>query len=148
MKKNHPTQEKSLLVDYGTEECSMVRYQEDGTRNALALDNRSAIRFDEEGRLDPFILQSYSNNGFYIFEGIIKEKELQEIEKDLTNLLDHAPVTKGARMTQQGGQSFNSACRLQEITWVKPLSDEAGGTSKSHGRHPVKMFGSFYEKYR
>ena len=90
---DHPSLEKSVLVDYGTEESAMVRYREEGTRRALVLDNRSAIRFDEEGRLDPVILQSYSRNGFYIFEGILKEEELQDIEQDLADLLDHAPVT-------------------------------------------------------
>ncbi len=137
---DHPSLEKSVLVDYGTEESAMVRYREEGTRRALVLDNRSAIRFDEEGRLDPVILQSYSRNGFYIFEGILKEEELQDIEQDLADLLDHAPVTKGAQVDHQGRPAFNAACQLQDISWVKPLSDEAGGTTKNHSRHQVKMF--------
>lgn len=140
MSREYPSIEKTVLVDYGTEESAMVRYREEGTQRALALDNRGAIRFDEDGRLDPAILQSYSRNGFYIFDGVLKEEELQDIEQDLTDLLDQAPVTKDSQVDHKGRPAFNAACQLQEISWVKPLSDEVGGTSKMHGRHPAKMF--------
>ena len=122
------------------EKSAKTLYEKEGTRRALELDNRGAIRFDEEGRLDPVILQSYSRNGFFIFEGVIKGEELQDIEQDLADLLDHAPVTKGAKVDHKGRPSFNASCQLEQINWVKPLSDAVGGSTKNHGRHPVKMY--------
>ena len=81
-------------VDYGADEAEMVRYRADGTARALAMDNRGPIRFGADGTLDPAILDAYSRHGFYILENVVDAAELADIERDLADLLDRAPVTR------------------------------------------------------
>ena len=127
-------------VDYGPEEPAMLRYRKEGTQQALALDNRGAIRFNDEGLLDPAILEAYSRYGFYVFEGVLNEEELQAIEKDLVDLQDRAPVSKGAQVDHKGRPAFNASCHPNTILWAKPLSDKFGGSEHNYGRHPAKMY--------
>ncbi len=127
-------------VDYGSEEAAMVRYREEGTQQALALYNRGPIRFNDEGLLDPAILESYSRCGFYIFEGVLNEEELQAIDRDLVDLQERAPVSKGAQVDHLGRPAFNASCHPNTILWAKPLSDQYGGSEHNYGRHPAKMY--------
>ncbi len=127
------------VSDYGADEEAMVRYRADGERRALALDNRGPIRFDEQGRLDPAILDAYGRHGFYVFEGVLGAEELADIERDVAELLDRAPVTKGAELDRHGRPALGVDCTARNVSWVRPLSDPIGGTSASNGRHPAKM---------
>ncbi len=127
------------VSDYGADEEAMVRYRGDGERRALALDNRGPIRFDEQGRLDPAILDAYGRHGFYVFEGVLGAEELADIERDVAELLDRAPVTKGAELDRHGRPALGVDCTARNVSWVRPLSDPIGGTSASNGRHPAKM---------
>lgn len=126
-------------VDYGADEPAMARYREDGERRALALDNRGPIRFDAEGRLDPEILEAYSRHGFYVFQGVLDGDELNDIERDVAEMLARAPVTKGASLDAEGRPALGIDCRARNISWVRPLSDPLGGTDFANGRHPAKM---------
>ncbi len=127
------------VSDYGADEDAMVAYRADGERRALALDNRGPIRFDEQGRLDPAILDAYGRHGFYVFEGVLGAEELADIERDVAELLDRAPVTKGAEIDRHGRPALGADCTARNVSWVRPLSDPLGGTSASNGRHPAKM---------
>src|SRR5262245_38927412 len=108
------------LVDYGSEEPAMVRYREDGTRRALALANRGPIMFDAAGRPDPAILDAYSRCGFYVFEGVIAQAELDDIERDLVDLLERAPVTRDAPFDRHGRPALGADRHGAQIVWVKP----------------------------
>ena len=46
--------------------------------------------------VDPAILDAYERTGFYVFEGVLDQDELDDIERDVIEILDRAPVTKGA----------------------------------------------------
>lgn len=127
-------------VDYGSEEAAMVRYREDGERRAAALRNRGPIRFDARGKLDPAIVEAYSRCGFYIFEGVLKQAELDDIERDVAEMLANAPVTRGALLDRQGRPALGADNKAPTISWVRPLSDPLGGTKFANGRHPAKMF--------
>ncbi len=127
------------VVDYGDAEADMVRYRQEGTERALALDNRGPIRFDEDGRLDQSILDSYSRHGFYILEGVLKSDELADLERDVADLLDRAPVAKDATVDRHGRPALGVDCEARNVSGVRPLSDPIGGTDASHGRHPAKM---------
>jgi hypothetical protein len=127
-------------VDYGSEEAAMVRYRQDGERRALALGNRGPIRFDAEGKLAKDILDAYSRCGFYVFERVLKADELADIERDVADMLDRAPVAKGAQVDRHGRPALGADCAALTVSWVKPLSDPVGGTKHAHGRHPAKMF--------
>lgn len=126
-------------ADYGDDEAAMVRYRREGTERALALDNRGPIRFDEAGNLDPAILESYSRHGFYILEGALGSEDLADLEHDVAELLDRAPVTKGAPLDRHGRRALGADCEARNVSWVRPLSDPIGGTDAAHGRHPAKM---------
>jgi hypothetical protein len=128
------------IVDYGTEEAAMVRYRADGERRAMALGNRGPIRFGADGKLDPAILGAYLRCGFYVFEGVLGAEELADIERDVADMLDHAPTTKGAELDRHGRRALGVDCKGLNLSWVRPLSDPVGGTKHVQGRHPAKMF--------
>lgn len=144
-----PTSEGNTMVnlplldvpigDYGADEPAMVEYRADGTRRALALDNRGPIRFADDGTLDPAIIESYSRHGFYIFEGVFGEAELGEIEHDVADMLDRAPIAKDAAVDRHGRPALGVGLKARNVGWVKPLSDPLGGTDASYGRHEAKM---------
>jgi hypothetical protein len=125
--------------DYGANEPAMARYREEGTRRALALGNRGPLHFTPDGALAPEIRAAYSRCGFYVFEGLLGEEELADLERDVNELLARAPVTRGAPFDRDGRPALSSDCRAPNLSWVRPLSDPLGGTAAAHGRHPVKM---------
>ena len=126
-------------VDYGPDEAAMVRYRAEGTQRALGLDNRGPIRFDADGNLDPAILDAYSRHGFYIFEGVLGPEERADLEHDVADMLDRAPVTKGADVDRYGRPALGTGCSGRNVSWVRPLSDPVGGTDVAYGRHEAKM---------
>lgn len=128
------------IGDYGTEEAAMVRYRAEGEERAAALGNRGPIRRTSDGRIDPAIVESYKEHGFYIFTGVISPEELDDIERDVADMLDRMPVTKGATLDRHGRPALGTDGTGHNVSWVRPLSDPLGGTSFAHGRHPVKMF--------
>lgn len=126
-------------VDYGPEEAAMAQYRAEGTARALALGNRGPLRFDGAGNPDPAILEAYRRHGFYVFEGVLGQAELDEIESDVIDMLERAPVHKGADVDRHGRPALGVGCRAATLSWVRPLSDPLGGTAFANGRHPVKM---------
>lgn len=126
-------------ADYGADEDEMARYREEGTARALAMDNRGPVRFGPDGKLDPAILDSYSRHGFYILEKVLGSAELADIERDLADLMDRAPVEKDGEVDKHGRPAFTAGQTSRTLGWVKPLSDPLGGTDASYGRHPAKM---------
>lgn len=127
------------IVDYGEAEADMARYRREGEDRAAGLGNRGPIRFDSDGRLDPEILDAYEEHGFYVFRSVLGRDELDDIEGDVIDLLDRAPVDKGADVDRHGRPALGSDGRAQNILWVRPLSDPWGGTDAANGRHPSKM---------
>ena len=130
---------KVPIVDYGPEQAAMERYRREGEERAMRLGNRGPLRFDAHGDLDPAIVDAYTRCGFYIFEGLLKDDELGDIERDVAAMIENAPITKDAKVDRYGRPALGVDCKALNISWVKPLSDPLGGTSFAHGRHPVKM---------
>ena len=130
---------KVPIVDYGAEQAAMARYRAEGEERAMRLGNRGPIRFDREGKLDRAILDAYSRCGFYIFEGVLGADELKDIERDVADMLERAPVTKGSPVDRHGRPALSADRKAPNLSWVRPLSDPLGGTSFANGRHPVKM---------
>ncbi len=126
-------------TDYGDHEAAMQAYREAGTARALALGNRGPLRFDADGGLAADIREAYSEHGFYVFEGLLGETELADLEADLIDMLERMPVRKGAEVDRHGRPALGTGCRARNVSWVKPLSDPLGGTGYAHGRHPAKM---------
>lgn len=126
-------------TDFGAQEELMNRYRVEGTARALALDNRGPVRMDASGKLDPAILDAYSRHGFYVFQGVLGEAERTDLERDLANLLDRAPVTKDSKVDKHGRLALGADCKGRNVSMVKPLTDLYGGTDRNNGRHPTKM---------
>ncbi len=126
-------------ADYGEHEAAMQAYLQEGTRKALALDNRGPIRYTATGSVHPDILEAYSSYGFYIFTGVISPAELHDLERDVIDMWERAPVNKDATVDRQGRPALAHDNAARTLSWVRPLSDPIGGTPVSHGRHPAKM---------
>lgn len=129
-----------VRTDYGPHEGAMQAYLAGGERRALALGNRGPIRFDASGSLDRSILDAYWRHGFYVFTGVLGEAELTDIERDVMEMLARAPLHRGSKVDAQGRRALGVGHEAPNLVWVRPLSDPTGGTDRSAGRHPVKMF--------
>jgi hypothetical protein len=125
---------------YGEHANAMRDYLLEGERKALALDNRGPIRFDAEGRLAQDILDSYSRHGFYVFEGVLGDEELEDIKQDLASMRARFPAEPGAKLAPNGEPALGADCQALTLLWSKPLGDPLGGTDMANGRHQVKVF--------
>ncbi|MEM7404628.1 MAG: phytanoyl-CoA dioxygenase family protein [Pseudomonadota bacterium] len=125
---------------YGEQETAMQAYLKAGGERALALDNRSEVRYTSAGRIDPEIVEKYWHYGFYVFENVLRPEELVEIEADLKDIMARLPARKGAALDAQGRPALAADCEAPTLFWSKPLADPFGGTALANGRHPVKMF--------
>ena len=132
-----PTASKPTASDPA---AAMPAYLADGERRALALGNRGPIRFLADGSLDPAIVEVYWRCGFYVFEGVLGEQELADIDADLRQLLDRLPVDRDASVDRHGRPAIGVGHRGAALFWSRPLGDPAGGTGFANGRHPVRMF--------
>jgi len=115
-------------------------YFAQGLARARALDNRGALRFTDDGALDPAIMEAFAEHGFYVFEGVIGVPELAELESDYLGILKRAPTAPGEATDAQGGAALGLGLSIPAFHWGKPLGDPDGGTGVAQGRHPVKMF--------
>ncbi|MGI9288746.1 MAG: phytanoyl-CoA dioxygenase family protein [Pseudomonadales bacterium] len=130
----------ACAAHYGDQSEAMRQYLIDGERNALAMNNRGPIRFDTDGKLAQYIIDSYSRYGFYIFEGVLKEDELMDITADIEALRASFPAEPGSPLTRDGKAALGADCQAPNLIWSKPLGDPLGGTDIANGRHQVKLF--------
>ena len=130
----------ACAAHYGDDAEAMHSYLTQGERNAYALDNRGAIRFDKRGNLAADILSAYSKYGFYIFENVLAEDELQDIKEDLDQIRASYPAEPNGKLTKDGKPALGADCVGPNLVWSKPLGDPLGGTELANGRHQVKLF--------
>ncbi len=129
----------AMAADYGGEEAGMRAYLAEGERKARALANRGPVRYAADGSLDPAILDAYWRDGFYIFEGVLGDAELADLETDFQEILERLPSEKGSPVDAEGRPALGHGLATQSLFWSKPLGDPFGGTKFGKGRHPVKM---------
>ena len=125
---------------YGDEADAMKAYLINGEKNALALGNRGPIAFDENGDLSSAIKEAYSKNGFYIFESVLNNEEVEDIKEDLENLRQQFPTGPESTLNAKGEPAMNAESKSLTLVWSKPLGDPLGGTELANGRHQIKMF--------
>ncbi|MCK6450221.1 MAG: hypothetical protein L6R19_05105 [Alphaproteobacteria bacterium] len=130
---------RSAAAGAAAREAAMRAYLADGARRAAALGNRGPIRFTPEGGVHPDILDAYWRCGFYVFEGVLGQEELADLEADVKDILGRLPVAQGAAVDAKGRPALGLGCTAPTLFWSKPLGDPMGGTSLAYGRHPVKM---------
>lgn len=119
--------------------AAMADHVRAGEERACALGNRGPARFDEKGGLHPDILEAYSQHGFYVFEGVIDPGEIEELRAGVAELIERAPIRKGAAVDAEGRPALGHDYAIQPYLMVRPLSDPWGGTGALGGRHPSKM---------
>jgi len=133
------TKERTKLLTAQDHAESLNEYIDAGVAQALNLGNRGPIRFDTNGELHGDILEAYWRTGFYVFEGIIDEAEIDELRHDAEFLIDHAPARTDALVDAKGRPSIANEFTRPTFTFIKPLSDPWGGTDLLSGRHPTQM---------
>lgn len=97
------------------------------------------MRFDERGNIHRDIVDSYWKHGFYVFENVLQDAEIEDLRDDVSDLLARAPVGPGEFVDANGNPAAGIEMKRSPYFFVKPLSDPVGGTSASHGRHQSKM---------
>ena len=135
-----PRSIKACAQYYGENAAAVEAYLLEGERRALELGNRGPILFDDQGKLAREIRNSYSKNGFYIFENVIGPEELEDIKKDLDQLRANFPAGPESQVDLNGNPAFNADSKSLTLLWSKPLGDPLGGTELANGRHQVKLF--------
>lgn len=123
----------------GQADSTANAYLAQGEERAFALGNRGPLRFDDGGRLHPDIASAYRRHGFYVLEGVLERAEVEDLQRELAQLLARAPREPGAEVDRLGRPAFGRDLRIPPFTFGKPLSDPYGGTDRNHGRHPAKM---------
>ena len=118
---------------------NMSAYLKDGVSIATRINNKGPLLLDENGKLQSKILKAYEEYGFYIFENVINENELEELRVDAQNMIESAPATPGAKLDKEGRPALGRDFAREPYTFIKPLSDPWGGTELLNGRHPSKM---------
>ncbi|MDG2111156.1 MAG: phytanoyl-CoA dioxygenase, partial [Actinomycetota bacterium] len=118
---------------------AMAEYLLDGERRALALGNRGPVRFDGDGNLQEDILAAYWEHGFYVFDPLIGEAELDVLRREVDDMVERAPAHPGEALDAQGRPALGRDYAVEPYLFIKPLSDPWGGTDLLAGRHPTKM---------
>jgi len=117
----------------------MAAYQKEGLRLAQEIGNKGPARFDAGGRLHPDILAAYWKQGYYVFEGVIDQTEVEALRREACAMLEGAPVSPESKVDARGRPALGRDAAREPFTLIKPLSDPQGGTSMLGGRHPSKM---------
>jgi len=125
---------------YGDDADAMRSYLLEGEKQALKLNNRGPIRFDENGHLAQDILDAYSEYGFYIFEDVLQADELNDIEQELESMRTTFPLEPNGQLDRNGQPALGADCLAPNLIWSKPLGDPLGGSDVANGRHQIKMF--------
>ena len=118
---------------------TMTQYVAEGIERAKALGNRGPLRLDSNGKLTPDILDAYDRTGFYIFEGAIKQDEIDLLRADMEWLLDRAPVDNGAEVDHQGRPAYGPDFARPVYSLIPPPADPCGRPQPLNGRHPTQM---------
>ena len=87
---------------YGDQADAMRTYLISGQERALALPNRGPLHFDSDGSLADRIRNAYSEYGFYIFENVLSEAELDDIKADLDVMRAEFPTGPESKVNANG----------------------------------------------
>ncbi|MGB2192130.1 MAG: phytanoyl-CoA dioxygenase family protein [Luminiphilus sp.] len=125
---------------YGEQADAMRTYLLEGQAAALALPNRGPLRFTQSGALAEEIRAAYSEYGFYVFENVLSDEELDDIKADLDTMRAQFPTGPESQVNAAGEPALGADAKALTLVWSKPLGDPLGGTELANGRHQVKMF--------
>ena len=118
---------------------SIETYFNKGQDKAYALPNRGPIKYTDNGKLHPEILNAYWRYGFYVLEGVISPDEVAELVRDFETVMDRAPAYQGSTVDHLGRPAISQQFERATFQFAKPLSDPMGATEATGGRYPIKM---------
>ena len=130
--------EKRILSDVEYSQ-NLQAYALAGETRALKLGNRGKARFDSTGKLASDILDAYRLHGFYVFEGLVNAEEIHELQIQMHDLFERAPIDKVNYLDSHGRPAFGKTFKRNPYSFIRPLSDPWGGTDLLGGRHQTKM---------
>ncbi len=133
------TEQQTESLTAGQHAAAMADYLADGRVRARQLGNRGPLRLTADGALDPEILQAYQTHGFYVFQNLIDEAELEALRAGIDDMFDRAPIHPGAEVDAHGRPALGRDITRDSYLWARPLADPVGGTSANGGRHPARM---------
>ena len=131
---------EACVNHYGEQADAMRTYLLEGQAAALALPNRGPVKFTESGALAEEIRAAYSEYGFYVFENVLSDEELDDIKADLDTMRVQFPTGPESQVNAAGEPALGAGAKALTLVWSKPLGDPLGGTELANGRHQVKMF--------
>ncbi|MGB5324640.1 MAG: phytanoyl-CoA dioxygenase family protein [Pseudomonadales bacterium] len=131
---------EACAAHYGEQRDAMRQYLIEGEQRALAMANRGPLKFGPDGQLDAAIREAYSHYGFYIFEGVLAQEEIRDLEDDLERMCKLFPARNGDALNPEGGPALGYGHNTLSLLWSTPLGDPLGGTELANGRHQVKLF--------
>ena len=111
---------------YGDDSKDMKNYLLEGEKAALGINNRGPISFDAQGNLAASIRNAYSENGFYIFEGVLNKDELDDIKVDLDKMRSNFPIHPESAVDINGGTCSWSRFKSFNFGMVKTLRRSSG----------------------
>ena len=120
-----------MAVSADQELEALAEYCADGRRKALEFGNRGPVRFVGDRALHPEIVEAYWRTGFYVFEGLIDDEELGELEASFNDFRRRLPTHKGSQVDIDGQPAVGIDVEAQCLIWGRPLSDPVGGTAAS-----------------
>ncbi|MEE2783873.1 MAG: phytanoyl-CoA dioxygenase family protein [Pseudomonadota bacterium] len=95
-------------------------YRERGLARAKELGSRGPARYDENG-LAPDIVEAFQEHGFYTFENMVSQTEVDELVQELDAILDNAPTRDGGATDE-----FGRPCQFPEYFKLARPLNEAG----------------------
>lgn len=130
----------ACAAHYGEHAEQMKSYLLNGQAQAYKMNNRGPIKFDESGALAKDILAAYQQCGFYIFENVLSEAELDDVKADLAQMRSTFSAAPYGKTTADGKPALGADNIAPSLIWSKSLGDPLGGTAIANGRHQVKLF--------
>ncbi|MGB2361458.1 MAG: phytanoyl-CoA dioxygenase, partial [Luminiphilus sp.] len=106
---------------YGEQADAMRTYLLEGQAAALALPNRGPLRFTQSGALAEEIRAAYSEYGFYVFENVLSDEELDDIKADLDTMRAQFPTGPESQVNAAGEPALGADAKALTLVWSKPL---------------------------
>lgn len=117
----------------------MTESFEQAEKRAMKLGNRGPLLVDEDGKVDPKILDAYWEHGFYILTSVLSDQEMGELRNEFHVLLKRTPASSSANVDCDGEALDFDDTQRRLFRFVKPLTDPYGGTEFTNSRYQVKM---------
>jgi ectoine hydroxylase-related dioxygenase (phytanoyl-CoA dioxygenase family) len=120
-------------------DAGMAAYRAAGVKLAAEIGNRGPLRLTDDGELHPDIQAAYWKHGYYIFEGVVSQAEVEALRTDAQRMLERAPVGPDAKVDAQGRPALGLDHARLPYRFTRPLADPWGVTQLLGGRHPAQM---------